>query len=144
MEPKYRLVALGVFVVLEKISLGLTSIWFAGGCMAAFVAALLGAPFWLQIVLCLGVSILLLIFTKPVVEKHLNHNREKTNVDSVKLRQGKVIEEIDNFNQKGTVLLDGMEWMARNAASDEKIPVGARVMVQEVRGAHVEVVEIEE
>ena len=144
MDPIYWLVALGVFVVLEMISLGLTSIWFAGGWLAAFVAALLGAPFWLQIVLCLGVSILLLIFTKPVVEKHLNHNREKTNVDSVKARQGKVIEEIDNFNQKGTVLLDGMEWMARNAASDEKIPVGARVMVQEVRGAHVEVVEIEE
>lgn len=144
MDPIYWLVALGVFVVLEMISLGLTSIWFAGGCLVAFVVALLGAPFWMQIVLFLAVSILLLIFTKPVVEKHLNHNREKTNVDSVKMRQGKVIEEIDNFNQKGAVLLDGMEWMARNAASDEKISVGARVIVQEVRGAHLEVVKIEE
>lgn len=144
MDPIYWLIALGAFVILEMISLGLTSIWFAGGCLVAFVAALLGGPFWLQVALALAVSILLLIFTKPVVEKHLNHNREKTNVDSVRERQGKVIEEIDNFNQKGTVLIDGMEWMARNAASDEKIPVDTRVVVQEVRGAHVEVVRIEE
>lgn len=144
MDPIYWLIGLGVFVVLEMISLGLTSIWFAGGCLVAFVAALLGAPLWGQIVLFLVVSILLLVFTKPVVEKHLNHNRAKTNVDSMKDRQGKVIEEIDNFNQKGKVMLDGMEWMARNAASDEKIAAGTRVVVQEVRGAHVEVVKIEE
>ena len=144
MDPIYWLIGLGAFVIIEMISLGLTSIWFAGGCLVGFVAALLGAPFWLQVVLALAVSILLLIFTKPVVEKHLNHNREKTNVDSVRERQGKVIEEIDNFNQKGTVLIDGMEWMARNAASDEKIPVDTRVVVWEVRGAHVEVARIEE
>lgn len=144
MDPIYWLIGLGAFVIIEMISLGLTSIWFAGGCLVAFVAALLGAPFWLQVVLALAVSILLLIFTKPVVEKHLNHSREKTNVDSVRERQGKVIEEIDNFNQKGTVLIDGMEWMARNAVSDEKIPVDTRVVVREVRGAHVEVARIEE
>lgn len=144
MEPIYWLIGLGAFVIIEMISLGLTSIWFAGGCLVAFVAALLGAPFWLQVALALAVSILLLLFTKPVVEKHLNHSREKTNVDSVRGRQGKVVEEIDNFNQKGTVLIDGMEWMARNAASDEKLPVDTRVEVCEVRGAHVEVVRIEE
>lgn len=143
MEPIYWLIALGAFVIIEMISLGLTSIWFAGGCLAAFFAALLGVPLWGQIVLFLAVSILLLIFTKPVVEKHLNHNRTRTNVDGMKDRQGKVIEEIDNFNQKGKVLLDGMEWMARNAASDEKIPVDTRVTVQEVRGAHLEVISLE-
>lgn len=143
MNPIYWLVALGVFLLLELISLGLTSIWFAGGCLVAFLAGLFGAPLWVQVSLFLITSILLLVFTKPVVEKHYNHNRTKTNVDGMAGRQGKVIEEIDNFNQKGRVLIDGMEWTARNLESDEKIPVGTEIVVKEVRGAHVEVSVVE-
>lgn len=142
-DPIYWLIGLGFFVVLEIITLGLTSIWFAGGCLLAFLAALAGGPFWLQAVLALAASIVLLVFTKPVAEKYLNNSRTQTNIDSVRGRQGKVTADIDNFNQRGTVMLDGMEWTARNASSDELIPAGTRVVVQDVQGAHLEVVKAE-
>lgn len=137
MEPIYWLIAVGVFLVLEILTLGLTTIWFAGGSVVAFVAGILGAPLWVQIVLFLLVSIVLLIFTRPIAEKHLNNSRTKTNIDELVGKHGKVIEEIDNFNQTGKVMLNGMEWMARSNHADVKIPVGEKVEVREVKGAHV-------
>jgi len=136
MQPIYWLIIVALFLVLEIATLGLTTIWFAGGALAAYIAGLCMAPLWLQIVLFLIVSIALLVFTRPVVERHLNNNREKTNVDSLIGKHGKVIEEIDNFNQTGKVSLNGMEWMARNSIAEEKISPGSRVEVKEVKGAH--------
>jgi Membrane protein implicated in regulation of membrane protease activity len=140
MEPIYWLIAVAVLLVLEILTLGLTTIWFAGGAFVAFIAGQCQAPLWLQVVLFLVVSIILLIFTRPVVEKHLNANRTKTNVDSLAGKHGKVIEVIDNFNQTGKIMLDGMEWMARSADADLKIMPETKVEVKEVKGAHVVVV----
>ena len=47
----------------EVATLGLTSIWFAGGAVVAVIAAALQAPIWLQILLFFAVSLLLLFFT---------------------------------------------------------------------------------
>lgn len=140
MEPIYWLIAVAVLLVLEIVTLGLTTIWFAGGAFAAFIAGQCQAPLWLQILLFLVVSIILLVFTRPIVEKHLNANRTKTNVDSLAGRHGKVIEEIDNFNQTGKVMLDGMEWMARSEDANIKIMPETKVEVIEVKGAHIVVV----
>lgn len=137
MEPIYWLIAVAVFLVLEILTLGLTTIWFAGGAFIAFIAGQCQAPLWFQIVLFFAVSIVLLIFTRPVVEKHLNSSRAKTNIDSLVGKHGKVIEEIDNFNQTGRIMLNGMEWTARSAEPEKKIPAEARVEVKEVKGAHV-------
>ena len=71
MAPFYWLIALAVFLVIEIITLGLTTIWFAGGSLIAFVASLFGVPIVVQIVLFFIVSFILLFFTRPLVEKHL-------------------------------------------------------------------------
>ena len=72
MTPFYWLIALAVLLVIEIITLGLTTIWFAGGALVAFVLALFNVPLLVQITVFLVVSILLLLFTRPVVEKRLN------------------------------------------------------------------------
>ena len=141
MQPVYWLIVVAVLLILEILTLGLTTIWFAGGALIAFIAGLFAAPLWLQIVLFLVVSIVLLLFTRPIARKHLNSNREKTNIDSLAGKQGKVIEEIDNFNQTGKIMLNGMEWMARSASSEGTIPAGTKVEIMEVKGAHVVVQE---
>ena len=136
MQPVYWLIVVAVLLVLEILTLGLTTIWFAGGALVAFFAGICQAPLWIQIVLFLVVSIILLVFTRPIVEKHLNSNREKTNIDGLIGKHGKVIEEIDNFSQTGKVMLNGMEWTARNISSEGKIPVETKVEVVEIKGAH--------
>ena len=67
MTPFYWLIALAVLLVIEIITLGLTTIWFAGGALVAFVLALFNVPLLVQITVFLVVSILLLLFTRPVV-----------------------------------------------------------------------------
>ena len=137
MTPFYWLVALAVLLVIEIITLGLTTIWFAGGALVAFVLALFGVPWLVQIAVFLVVSILLLIFTRPAIEKKINKDRIKTNVNSIAGKEGKVTEDIDNFNQKGTIVLNGVEWTARSSKDDIIIPAGARVIVDEVKGVKV-------
>ena len=57
------LILLGILLIIEIITLGLTTIWFAGGALIAFLVAILGGAVWLQVVVFLAVSILLLLFT---------------------------------------------------------------------------------
>lgn len=134
MIPFYWLIALAVFLVIEIITMGLTTIWFAGGSLVAFIASLIGVPVVIQIAIFFVISFVLLFFTRPVVEKHLNNSREKTNVNSMIGKEGKVTEEIDNFNQKGTIVVNGLEWTARSSDDDIIIPNGAKVIVKDVQG----------
>ena len=136
-EPIVWLVAVFVFLVLELISMVLTTIWFAGGAVVAFVASLFGVPIPVQILLFIVTSVVMLIFTRPVVEKKLNNSRTKTNVEEIIGKEGKVTEAVDNFNQKGVVVINGLEWSARNGETDDIIPVGAKVIVKEVQGVKV-------
>lgn len=134
MIPFYWLIALAVFLVIEIITMGLTTIWFAGGSLVAFIASLLGVPVVIQIAIFFVISFVLLFFTRPVVEKRLNNSRTKTNVNSMIGKEGKVTEEIDNFNQKGTIVVNGLEWTARSSDDDIVIPNGAKVIVKDVQG----------
>ena len=134
MTPFYWLIALAVFLVIEIITMGLTTIWFAGGSLVAFIASLIGVPVIAQIAIFFVISFVLLFFTRPVVEKHLNNSRTKTNVNSMIGKEGKVTEEIDNFNQKGTIVVNGLEWTARSIDDDIVIPNGSKIIVKDVQG----------
>ena len=88
MEPIIWLAILAFFLVVEAITAGLATIWFAGGALAAAIAAYLGAEIWLQILLFLAVSIILLIFTRPLAVKYMSKDLEKTNVNSLIGKKG--------------------------------------------------------
>ena len=64
------LAVLAVLLVIEIATLGLTTIWFAGGALIAFLVSLAGGPLWLQITLFLIVSVVLLLFTRPLALKY--------------------------------------------------------------------------
>ena len=123
-----------VLLVIEIATLGLTTIWFAGGALVACVAALLHANIWVQIVLFLVVSVLLLFFTRPLAIRYMNKDRMKTNVDSMVGKEAVVTESIDNLKAQGIVQVDGLEWTARSEESQEVIPKGAIVEVGRVDG----------
>ena len=61
-----------ILLIIEIITVGLTTIWFAGGSMAALIVAAVGGPVWLQVILFLVVSFVLLFFTRPWAVKYLN------------------------------------------------------------------------
>lgn len=130
----FWIVALIVSIVVEVVSLGLTSIWFAGGALAAALAAALNLPLWLQILLFVVVTLALLIFTRPIAVKYFNKERVRTNVESLIGRQAIVISEIDNLQGIGQVTVGGQEWSARSYEEDKPIAVGAVVRIMAVSG----------
>lgn len=134
MEPITWLIILIVLIVIEIITLGLTTIWFAGGSLVAFIAALCGAGLPLQVILFLVVSLVLLLFTRPLAMKYLNKNRSKTNVESVIGEQAVVLQEINNLEARGQVQLNGLEWTARANDPNQIIQKGQVVNIVRVDG----------
>lgn len=121
-------------IVIEVLTMGLTTIWFAGGALAAILAALLQVPVFAQVVLFLLVSLLMLFFTRPVAVKYFNKDRVKTNVESMVGRQAIVTGEIANVQGLGQVTVGGQEWSARSCDDQVRIPVGAVVNVVAING----------
>lgn len=127
------LIVLVVCLIIEISTLGLASIWFAGGALLAMLIAVIGGPLWLQILVFLVTSIVLLVFTRPVATKYFNKNRTKTNVESVVGKQAIVTEKIDNLKGEGRIITNGMEWTARSL-DDSLIEEGAVVVIEKIEG----------
>lgn len=138
----FWLLAVVILVIIEIITMGLTTIWFAGGAVVAAVAAAVHAPLYIQVALFITISVVLLIFTRPVAMKYFNKNRTQTNVDSVIGRQAVVLKEIDNLMGTGQVSLEGMEWTARTKEAGMKIHRDAVVRILAVDGVKLIVEEI--
>lgn len=133
MEPIYWLIVLAVLLLIEIFTLGLTTIWFAGGAMIAFFASLLGVNEVIQIVLFFTISLLLLFFTRPLALRYFNKQRTITNSESLIGKEAKVTETIDNDNQVGTVIVNGLEWTARSS-DNLVIEQGTKVIIKEITG----------
>lgn len=129
----FWLVMVAVMLVIEIFTLGLTTIWFSLGAVAAAVAAGVGAPLWVQILLFSVVSVVIMILVRPFAMKVMNRDRIKTNIEEVVGGQAEVIEAIDNQKEQGRVRFRGVEWMARSA-DGSAIAVGTVVTVEAVSG----------
>ena len=134
MNPIIWLVILIVLLVIEVITLVLSTIWFAGGALAAFIAALLGANVAVQVVLFLAVSIILLIFTRPVVMRMLNKHKTATNAESLIGEQAIVTQTINNLMGRGEVFINGLEWMARSQQDNDTIEKDTVVRILRIDG----------
>lgn len=123
-----------IFIVAEIISLGLTTIWFAGGAFVAAIAGLAGANVVVQVVLFVVVSLALVVLTRPIAKKYLDVNTEKTNVEALVGMNAYVLEEINNVQGSGRAKVNGMEWTARSIEDSVVIPAGIQAKIVEVSG----------
>ena len=119
-------------IVIEIITMGLTTIWFAGGSLVAAVSAAFSAPLWLQ------------LLTRPIAVKYFNKDRIKTNVESLIGKQAIVISEIDNLQGIGQVTVGGQEWSARTVKDGITLPVGCVVVIRAINGVKLMVEEKEQ
>ena len=122
-----------LLIVIELASMGLTTIWFAGGAVAGFIASMLGANVVIQAVVFFVVSIVLLIFTRPFAVRYINSNKTKTNIDGLIGQEALVLEEINNIRETGCARLEGKEWTARSV-DDTVIPADTVVIVERIEG----------
>lgn len=136
MQAIIWLVLLLVFLAVESGTVALVSIWFAAGSLAAMIVSFFTPVIWIQAVVFLVVSCVLLAMLRPITRKYITPKIIKTNVDSVIGTTGLVTEAIDNINAKGQVKLGAMYWTARSV-SGEPIPEGTLIRVERIEGVKV-------
>ncbi len=122
-----------LFTVGEAVTVGLVSVWFAGGALAAMLAAALSAQLWLQITVFLAVSAVLLYFTRPIVKKLLSGKNKETNLDRIIGKTVIVSERVDNDAETGKCSIAGVSWSLRSDDGDV-IEAGEKVTVDRVEG----------
>ena len=127
------LILLCLFLLVEIATLGLTTIWFAGGALVAFLAALCGLDVVVQIIIFFVLSVILLVFTRPVAVNYFNNNRIATNTESLIGADARVVETINNRENVGVVNLNGLDWTARSV-DNEIIPAGEHVRIVKISG----------
>ena len=120
---------LGLLLV-EFITVGLVSIWFAVGALGALITSFITESVLIQTIVFVIVSVITLIVTKPLMKKFKVTNFEPTNSDRVIGKVVEVTKEIKS-NEYGEVVVFGTVWLA---ASDKNHKVGSKVVVQKIEG----------
>lgn len=127
------LVLFVLFGAAEALTVGLVSIWFAAGALAALLSTFFTDNVWLQAVIFLVVSAVTLALVRPLARKYFSPSRTATNADRLIGRNALVTEEIDDLTATGAVKIDGAEWTARSESS-APIPVGETVTILRIEG----------
>lgn len=138
----FWLIAMILFGLAEAVTVGLTSIWFAAGALAALLAAALNAPVLAQIVVFLAVSLVTLLLVRPLAQRFINDRHVATNADRVIGQEGVVTEAIDNLAARGQVNVSGALWTARSQG-DIPIPKDTVVRVLRIEGVKLYVIPAE-
>ncbi len=145
LSPVFLWLALtAFFIILEIITVGLTSIWFAGGALTAFILAVAGVPMLLQGAAFFAVSFILLFFTKPFVLKYVKPHNIRTNYEDIIGKNVRVTALIDNQAGTGTAEFNGLEWTARSVDDNIVIEAGEIACVDEIKGVKLYVRRIQE
>lgn len=129
----FWLIAAVALLAVEAITVGLTSIWFSLGSVAALIVSFFTGNIWIQIGCFLAVSFLTLFGVRPAAKRFMASSRQATNADRVIGAEGVVVEAVDNLNATGQVKVGGTVWTAR-AVDDTVIPLSARVRVDRIEG----------
>ncbi len=134
MEAVIWIVLIVIFAIVEIITVGLTSIWFAGGALAALLCYAVGLGIIWQIMIFVAVSVVLLCFTRPWAMKYLKPRLVRTNYEEALGQNVCLTETVDNVKGTGTAVLKGQEWTARASEEGRVFEAGTIVKVKEIRG----------
>ena len=134
METIFWLILFVILLIIEILTMGLTTIWFAGGALVAFILAYVGFGLPVQIIVFLLVSIALLVLTRPIAMKFFNQERQKTNAESLIGQKAVVLEKIDTLHGTGRAEVNGMEWSAKTDDAEETIEAGEVVVIAGIQG----------
>ncbi len=129
-------IAVAAFVIVEITTVQLVSVWFAAGALITLICTYF---FELSVLQQLGIFIvassILLAASLPYLRSRRNIEHIATNSELDIGKNASVIEDIDPAKGSGRVTLNGVDWSAVPLASDEIIPAGSIVKVEEVQGS---------
>ena len=132
-HPRWIWVALVIiFAVIEGLTMGLTTIWFALSALIMVFLSFLPIPVVYQILIFLALSAVFLFFTRPIAIKKFKTGKEKTNIDSLIGKHALVTKKIAEFD-RGEVKLNGQIWSARTE-DNSTLEEGTKCEVVKIEG----------
>jgi len=132
-----------VFIVLEAVSMALTSIWFAGGALAAFFTCLAGGGPKLQLALFTAVSAVLFLCVRLTAKKLVNKRVQQINTGSLIGKPVRITEDVDNTKWTGKGIVEGMEWTVRAKDPTCIISAGMSAKIVDIQGVKLIVTQID-
>ena len=114
----------------EVATVNLVTIWFIVSALVALLLAFFNVDFIVQFAVFVILGVVLLVTTRSYLEKLLNKNKQKTNLDRVVGMEGVVTEKITKHNP-GEVKVDGKKW---TAISSKTITEGKNVKIKKIDG----------
>lgn len=120
-------------LIIEAMTAELVSCWFAPSALVAMILSPFVKTIWIQVIVFLGLSILLLAIGRGLVKKKLDTKKTNLNADSLIGKTGIVQEPINNISETGSVKIAGLIWTARSVTGEE-IPEGSVVVIREIQG----------
>ena len=129
-----------ICVVIESLTLALTTIWFGISAFVLVFLAFTPLPFVAQVFIFVALALVLLIFTRPVVKKKLSQKQIATNYERV-IGQIAVVTKKITALDKGAIKINGMEWTAA-VKEDLVLEKGSKCIIEEIAGVTAYVKEI--
>lgn len=126
------LILMTILLLIEATTLGITTIWFALGALVASFFAAFNSPLWFQFVIFGISSLVLLVFTRPILVEKMEIGQNKTNLDLMQEYTGIVIKQIEPFST-GQVRVNGSVWTAISV-DNKIIPIDTEVKVLDIEG----------
>ncbi|MEG0691777.1 MAG: NfeD family protein [Oscillospiraceae bacterium] len=119
----------------EIATVQLISVWFGAGSLIAFISSFFAIEFYVQVIIFIAVSIVLLLSTRPFVKKFLNSsNHIKTNSDSIVGKECIVKEEVNSHAGTGRVFADGLTWAAKSAFPEKILKENETCIITDIQG----------
>lgn len=121
-----------ICIVVETLTFSLTTIWFAIGAFVMVFVAFTPLPFVAQLFIFVVISLLLLIFTRPLVQKKFNQKKIATNYERI-IGQIALVTKKITATEKGTIKINGMEWTA-SVHEDIVLEEGSNCVIENIEG----------
>lgn len=130
----FWLIVAGIFFIIEMATIGFLVFWLGIGALLAMLTSFITNSILIQSIVFVVTSTLLLIFTRPLVNKFIKIPKEiKTNAYSIIGKKGIVISKINNIDGSGQIKIDGDVWSAKSIDEDD-IEKNTEIEIVEIDG----------
>ena len=130
---QFWLIASGIFFVIEIITIGFLFFWLGVSALIAMVSSFFISNIVIQTTIFVIASAILILATRPLVNKFFNSDSIKTNVEAIVGKTGVVTKNIKSINSTGQIKVDGETW---SAISEDEIDIekGTQIVVKDIKG----------
>lgn len=127
------LIASGIFFICEIITVGFLVFWLGIGALIAMLVSFFTSNIIIQMSVFVVSSGLLILLTRPLVNKISKKDVVPTNVYSLIGKKAVVTEDIDWVTGKGQIKFEGEIWSAKSK-EQINIPAGSEVEIVSIEG----------